>query len=1284
MPPTKKIDTTEQSITRKADKFALDDSKEKSAGVSYKQMPKNWMVFLKCGPDSWPNQMRGHIRPMCALDPVYRAELYALLGIAAMADPIIPVPSDHSEPSVRGPSSPPRSDPHLVLPPVLAILPHIVMVAPLRAIPLPPDVRSPIRGPPPADSDSTAVNPLEFKGSLDPIEARVWLKEIEKSFALVKETVKTLKGMDVIDWDRFKELFLEKYFPQFVQDQMELKFLELKQGNMSVADYGSKFEELFRFVPSYVDIDRKLRDFSKVLIHGLEGRQRRTRQSSSHWKLAESAKASFTRVSDATRRGTIQGSARVNHTENKPIRINLSGIKQARIEAKTLARITTKHITQFFWENVICRFGIPSILVTDNGRQFDNAEFREYCDNNSIELRFNSVAHPQKNGQAEVANRIILDGLKKMVEHSRNTWMDELLHILWACRTTGKVTTEATTFMLPYGVEAFSDLDKQEISVLTGISTYWKSGSNVISGLKVISELKSRKSNQAAKTEETPKTQTHGRYETIRVPMLRPSEYPIWKVKMAIFLEATDPEYLDRINEGPHKPTKLSVVVADQPAKTIPKEKSEYTAEDISYIAKDANVRHLLHSAFDNVMSNKVIHCKTAKEIWDALEIRCQGTDAIKKNRRTILTQEYENFDSKSDESLTDLYDRFVKLLNDLSLVDKEYDLEDSNLKFLLALPESWDLKATIIRDKYALDETTLDEIYGMLKTYELEMDHRSKRQGRKLRIVALKAEEEFPNMVVSKKGKGKALITKYDSESSSSDDDDSETESLPEGITKIAYRKFRRGKKFSRKSGRSDKKGFRKSEGIEGKCDRGYYSNVKCYNYGKRGHISPDCKKGKSDKCKALVTKKKSWTDTSDSEDEVNYALMANADGSPETAELKGNRRNFLVLDSGCSGHMTGNKALLSDFVEKAGPEVSYGDGNMGKTLGYGNINLGNVIIETVALVSGLKHNLLSISQIYDRGYHVDFFEEHCEVISNSAGKVVLKGYRHGNIYETRLSTSTDGSTICLLSRASIEESWNWHKKLSHLNFNNINELVKKDLVRGFPKSFFAPDGLCDSCQKAKQRKSSFKSKTESSILEPYHLLHVDLFGPVNVMSITKKKYDMVIVDEFTRYTWVYFLHKKNETAFTLTDHVRELDKLVKDYFKIIMSDNGTEFKNSIMEEFFKEHGIKQEFSAPGTPQQNGVVERKNKTLIEAARTMLDEAKLPTYFWAEAVLTACFTQNATLINKHGKTPYEMVKKKKPNMKYFHVFGCKCFILKTHPEQLSKFDLKADEGIFVG
>ena len=224
----------------------------------------------------------------------------------------------------------------------------------------------------------------------------------------------------------------------------------------------------------------------------------------------------------------------------------------------------------------------------------------------------------------------------------------------------------------------------------------------------------------------------------------------------------------------------------------------------------------------------------------------------------------------------------------------------------------------------------------------------------------------------------------------------------------------------------------------------------------------------------------------------------------------------------------MTGNKALLSEYVEKAGPSVSYGDGSTGKTLGYGNINLGNVIITNVALVSGLKHDLLSVSQLCDRGYFVNFNDNHCEVVSKTTGEVVLIGNKRNNIYEVRLSTNSDGKAICLSTRVSNKESWDWHKKLSHLNLNSINELIRKDLVRGLPKSILTVDGLCDSCQKVKQRKSSFKSKTESSIVKPYHLLHVDLFGPVNIMSMGKKKYALVIVDEYTRFTWVYFLAKE------------------------------------------------------------------------------------------------------------------------------------------------------------
>ena len=151
------------------------------------------------------------------------------------------------------------------------------------------------------------------------------------------------------------------------------------------------------------------------------------------------------------------------------------------------------------------------------------------------------------------------------------------------------------------------------------------------------------------------------------------------------------------------------------------------------------------------------------------------------------------------------------------------------------------------------------------------------------------------------------------------------------------------------------------------------------------------------------------------------------------------------------------------------------------------------------------------------------------------------------------------------------------------------------------------------------------------------------------------------------------------------IINHIRQVNNHPDFKVRRIRSDNGTEFKNSVMRAFCEENGILHEFSAAKTPQQNGVVERKNISLIEAARTMLEESKLPTYFWAEAVNTACYTQNISLINQaRCMTPYQLFKNKKPTLNFLHVFGCKCYILRNQTDQNEKFDANADEGIFVG
>ena len=191
--------------------------------------------------------------------------------------------------------------------------------------------------------------------------------------------------------------------------------------------------------------------------------------------------------------------------------------------------------------------------------------------------------------------------------------------------------------------------------------------------------------------------------------------------------------------------------------------------------------------------------------------------------------------------------------------------------------------------------------------------------------------------------------------------------------------------------------------------------------------------------------------------------------------------------------------------------------------------------------------------------------------------------------------------------------------------------------------------------------------------ITEPLQLLHMDLFGLVNIMSISNKKYALVIADDYSMYPWVSFLHSKNGAPQMILDHVKKIELEAKLPVRTIRSDNGTEFKNAVLTNFCTEKGILRQYSAPRTPQHNRVVERNNQTLVEAARTMLGQSKLPIYFRDEAINTACYTQNRTLISRdHDKTPYKIMVNRKPTLKYFHVFRGKCFILKD--EHLGKFE----------
>ncbi|GJT87783.1 retrovirus-related pol polyprotein from transposon TNT 1-94, partial [Tanacetum coccineum] len=267
--------------------------------------------------------------------------------------------------------------------------------------------------------------------------------------------------------------------------------------------------------------------------------------------------------------------------------------------------------------------------------------------------------------------------------------------------------------------------------------------------------------------------------------------------------------------------------------------------------------------------------------------------------------------------------------------------------------------------------------------------------------------------------------------------------------------------------------------------------------------------------------------------------------------------------------------------------------------------------------------------------------------------------------------------SPICLLSKASKTKSWLWHRRLSHLNFGEINHLARNGLVRGLPKLKFKKDHLCSACAMGKSKKKPHKPKSEDTNQEKLYLLHMALCGPMRVASVNGKKYILVIVDDYSRFTWVKCLRTKDKAS----DFIVKLLKMIQVRLQVpvrrIRTDNGTGFVNHTLREYYEKVGISHETSVARSPQPNGVIERRNRMLIEAAHTILIYAKAMLFLWAEAVATTCYTQNRSVIRlHHGKTPYELLHDKLPDLSFFHVFGALCYP-KNDSENLGKLQPKA-------
>ncbi|KAK1606057.1 hypothetical protein QYE76_029730 [Lolium multiflorum] len=664
---------------------------------------------------------------------------------------------------------------------------------------------------------------------------------------------------------------------------------------------------------------------------------------------------------------------------------------------------------------------------------------------------------------------------------------------------------------------------------------------------------------------------------------------------------------------------------------------------------------HMIQTSVGTKELSRVRHFTTAKEAWDGLAASCIGSESTRRNKYNALRNKAEGFMRLPDEDHEDMYGRLLTVAGAFRNVGATH-IDDSWIKekyIDCMMPfEPIDVKTLVGRECYA-SLTSQQAVHEMqaLKAHPQGQEQRLKGQ------VFKAPNKKFYNK--NEKGKRPSRIVLVTKEEYSSDEIESANDDEEESSREVAA---------------IVTTNIPSSSLFDSPNENPQFKNAHCFmarstldtsivlstqeEYTSGDDDVDDEEDATSNGLVALASLSSNSSSTSESPNEVIHVeeescLMAK---SFEDYAAGGSK---WVLDSGCTSHMTGGKNLVKELRPNINDiTVSFGDNSTSEVLGFGKVVVAhNITLVDVMLVKTLGYNLLSVSALGKMGFAVFIDNDIVVLLWSKTLKVAFVGYREHNLYVVDFSGTTTTSAMCLFGKADV--GWLWHRRLAHINMRNLQSLHKGNHIVGLMENVsFAKDRVCRACVEGKMHDSPHPSKTIISSKRILELLHVDLFGPVTHASLGAKKHCLVIVDDYSRYTWVYFLKTKDENQQIFIDFATEVQRQHNLLIMAIRSDNGSEFKNYTLNDFLSDEGIRHQYSAAYTPQQNGVAERKNRTLMDMARSMMAEYKSRYNFWAEAISTACHSSNRLYLRKGlNKTPYEILTGNKPNISYFKVFG---------------------------
>ncbi|CAL2265939.1 unnamed protein product [Prunus armeniaca] len=379
------------------------------------------------------------------------------------------------------------------------------------------------------------------------------------------------------------------------------------------------------------------------------------------------------------------------------------------------------------------------------------------------------------------------------------------------------------------------------------------------------------------------------------------------------------------------------------------------------------------------------------------------------------------------------------------------------------------------------------------------------------------------------------------------------------------------------------------------------------------------------------------------------------------------------------------GKEDLLVDIDRKVTAKVEMGTGQLVDVTGKGTLvvetKVGKRYIKEIMLVPGLKENLLSVGQMIEHGYYLVFGDHKVEIYndssySNLVAKVQMRGNRS---FPLKLQAE-----MHLAYRASVDHSTElWHRRFGHLNMSSLKLLKEEDMVVGLPEIKGIKE-VCEGCVLGKQCREAFPKEATTRALTPLELIHSDICGPMQTVTKAGNRFFLTFIDDCTRMCWVYFLRHKSE-ALTVFKKFKATVELQSGYkLKKLRSDRGGEYTSVEFDSFCEDVGIERQLTTPYTPQQNGVAERKNRTIVEMAKCLMLEKKIPFDFWAEAVNISVYILNRCPTKALSKkTPFEAYSGRKPGIKHLKVFGSLCYA-HVPKQQRQKLDLASKRCIFLG